>query len=408
MKFKHFCFLLTLLLPCSAISQPWTFSAPVVISASKTNVYHHLESAGRRNVAATSHSTAIVWEDDRTGVPSIYLALKEKSEEQFLTQVKISNQGDSYEPSITALNHHDYAISWEEDGHVWLRVINAEKTNLPIMSKAFKVSTNSSMYSSLTFKNDILFLTFSEKQSPFLQIKLMTFKIKDQDIIPMSQCIIDKEPVIADQLYPAIVALKNMQVVAWEDRRPGHTIIMASESNNNCDFTPPVRVSQCPGNQNLPYGKGHGVSRVAITDFGNSNIMAAWADKRDFREGYDIYSALYLTSSRWENNQRVQDDFGGLARQWHTTLAGHPEGYLAASWTDDREGTTDIFFSWYKDGEWSDDLALPGASGQNEQSHPSITFDDSGNVHIAWITREKVGGPTELYYMMGQFYATKQ
>ena len=51
---------------------------------------------------------------------------------------------------------------------------------------------------------------------------------------------------------------------------------------------------------------------------------------------------------------------------------------------------------------WSDDWPIPDASGKGEQSHPSMVFDAQGNLHIVWVERDKIGGPTRLKYSMGR------
>ena len=77
-------------------------------------------------------------------------------------------------------------------------------------------------------------------------------------------------------------------------------------------------------------------------------------------------------------------------------------GNLIVVWSDERENNSDIFYSYFEQGEWSDDLAIPGASGIGEQTHPSIIFDVDGNIHIAWIVRKEVGGNTRLRYILGR------
>jgi hypothetical protein len=193
-------------------------------------------------------------------------------------------------------------------------------------------------------------------------------------------------------------------VVAWEDRRPGHTVIMAAVQRHpdECGFLPPQRISQRPKNiGNLPYGKGHGVSRAALAGFGDKAIMAVWEDKRNFREGYDVYASEYRGDGKFGDNTRVQDDFAGLAQQWHVAVAGGVQGNVVVAWDDNREGNADVMLSWPEEDGWSEDLPIPGASGTGEQSHPSIVFDDTGNLHIVWLERETAGATTRLYYMIG-------
>ena len=62
----------------------------------------------------------------------------------------------------------------------------------------------------------------------------------------------------------------------------------------------------------------------------------------------------------------------------------------------------DIMLSWRGADGWSDDLAVPGATGGGEQNHPAIQLDKEGNLHIAWLERATIGGPTRLRYMFGK------
>jgi hypothetical protein len=157
-------------------------------------------------------------------------------------------------------------------------------------------------------------------------------------------------------------------------------------------------VSEAPPGPKAPYGKGHGVSRVALAHHGADRLLAAWADKRDFRHGYDIYGSAATPGGRFGPNFRIQDDFGELSQQWHTALAGHRNGAVVVAWDDNREGDPDIYLSWPQGDGWSDDLAVPGASGPGVQQHPAIAFDPAGRLHLAWVERAEAGGPTRLRY----------
>jgi hypothetical protein len=194
-------------------------------------------------------------------------------------------------------------------------------------------------------------------------------------------------------------------VVTWEDRRPKHTIIMAAIADEpaSCRFSAPIRISEKPPGRDLPYGAGHGVSRVALDRVTDERLFAAWADKRDFRQGYDIWgSSFQIGKAEFEPNEKVQDDFGGLSKQHHATVAGHDSGMLVVAWDDEREGNTDVMLSWYEGDYWSDDWPLPGASGPGLQSNPTVTFDSEGNLHVAWIERDDVDGTTRLKYSFGR------
>jgi hypothetical protein len=223
-------------------------------------------------------------------------------------------------------------------------------------------------------------------------------------------CAVDSAPLKQAQLFPTVVPLPASTVVAWEDRRLGHTVIMAADNSmpGQCSFKPPQRISEPTPGPRPPYGKGHGVTRVAMAAYGRQHVLAAWADKRNFREGYDIFASHYpVEGSRlFGPNQKVQDAFGGVAQQWHPTVAGHANGTLVVAWDDDRDGQPSIVLSIYRDGEWSDDISVPGASGATIQNHPTLILDSDGNLHLAWVERDTVDGPTRLRYLFASAGST--
>ena len=407
MKVIYLFIVFSLLLSVNANAQYWSFTTPVDISHGNIDtVYHHLESAGRRNIAVSTNTIAVVWEDNRNGNPSVYIALKSKNKDNFSIELKISGHGEAYEPSIISLPENRFAVSWEEDRKIAVRIINTQHLKKPKLADIIQLPAKEAMQSGLTANGNRLLVTLSERVERYNQIKLVQLNIDNQDNLKLvKNCRVDPEQVNNDQLYPTAVIINDRILIAWEDRRMGHTIIMSSLSQVDkiCQFSQPQRISQRPGKRKLPYGKGHGVSRVALTQYNKSEILAAWADKRNFREGYDIFASTYSKQGVWGDNQSVQDEFGGVARQWHTTVAGHSNGNLIVAWSDERENNSDIFYSWFEQGEWSEDLAIPGASGIGEQTHPSIIFDEAGNIHIIWIVRKEVGGSTRLRYILGRF-----
>jgi hypothetical protein len=217
---------------------------------------------------------------------------------------------------------------------------------------------------------------------------------------------VDPLPPTDEQLYPSGVVSGGDLVVAWEDRRPKHTIIMAASARteNPCRFTQASRISYKPEENTLPYGTGHGVSRVAVGHFDRDKVFAAWADKRDFRDGYDIWGTVYRSDKQaFGPNEKVQDDFSGLSKQRYATVDSLPNGMLVVAWSDEREGHADLMLSWREADEWSDDWPIPVASGEGHQSNPSIALDSQGHLHVAWVERETVGGVTRLKYAMGRY-----
>jgi len=378
-------------------AQPWQFSRPVdVTSGNLPGVFHHLNSSGRHNIAVSGNTVAIAWEDNRNGTPSVYVARKDRDATAF-TEIKVSGNGEAYEPSLVALPNDRFAVAWEEDGKIRARIISASTAG-PVFTLDGQATQ-----ASLTMSNQELLLVYAAQQDRYSRIRLQHFAIDGARLQARDNCPVDAKAPVDDQLYPTAVSLANRLVVAWEDRRPGHTIIMAARTlpDATCRFTAPQRISKkSSSGPRMPYGKGYGVARVAMHSFGNGQLLAAWADKRNFREGYDIYAALYQNSDKlFGKNMKVQDPFGGVAQQWHPAVAGDAAGTVVVAWDDNRDGDPNIMLSWLEDGSWSDDLTVPGASGSGEQNQPSIILDTNGDLHLAWIERQTLNGPTRLRYL---------
>ncbi|RKT44999.1 hypothetical protein [Thiocapsa rosea] len=380
-------------------AQPWIFDEPPIeVVGTSAGVFHQMSSAGRRGLVVSDGTVAVVWDDEHAGTPHAYLALKDSETAVFARAIQVSGEGEAFEPAVAALPERRFAVAWEEDGRILMRLATPEGLgpSVELSPKGAQVSLDAS--------NGDLVAVWSDRQTGVGRIMTATF---DRDgalgLTVDARCPADALAPVADQLFPTAAQVGERLVVAWEDRRPGHTIIMATASapGQPCSFDPPVRISEDPPGPEMPFGAGHGVARVAVAPYGADRLLAAWEDKRNFRHGYDVYAA-HFGPDGFGPNERVQDDFSELSAQWHVSTAGHPDGTLVVAWTDEREGQGDILLSWYADGTWSEDLPLPGASGPEEQGHPSIALDEAGNLHAAWVTRETKGGPTRIQYRFGR------
>lgn len=386
----------------SVQAEPWEFDKPIVVTSTNSkNTFHHLESAGRHNIAISENTVAIAWEDDRDGTPRIYLARKGRTSQNFSNELKISGQGEAYEPSLVALSNNRFALAWEEESRIHLRIVTPSELG-PVIT----LGKGEAMQPSLASDEQQLLLVYSQRDGRYARIWMQRMEIDGQLLKTKQACVVDSDAAKDEQLYPSVVKLAERIIVAWEDRRPGHTIIMAAQNKNltSCDFHPPQRISEALSSNGMPYGKGHGVSRVALARYGAEQLIAVWADKRNFREGYDIYSADYEASSTelFGPNLSVQDSFGGVSQQWHATVTGDQSGMLVVGWDDNRNGNADIMLSWREDDEWSDDFSVPGADGAGEQNHPSISLDSEGNLHLAWVERQTADGPTRVLYLFAK------
>ena len=389
----------------TAMAAPWSFEEAVEVTASRPGqFFHHIDSSGRRNIAVSAQGVAVAWEDDRDGMPRIYLAYKGFGETRFTRELRVSGDEEAYEPSLIALGGQRFALAWEEAGAVWLRIVGMD--GRPEAGPPQRIGQGQGAQASLTHDDGRIILLWSEREGRYGRIRVRYVALDGLSPQPGAGCPVDASPPTDEQLYPAATVVNGKLVVVWEDRRPKHTVIMAATEVNSgaCTFTRPARISEKPAGGNLPYGTGHGVSRVALERVGDAQAFAAWADKRNFRNGYDIWGAHYRAdTASFGVNEPVQDEFGGLSKQRHAAVAGHPDGFPVVAWDDEREGNADLMLSWYNADGWSDDWPLPVASGEGWQSSPTLVLDGDGNLHVAWIERDAPGGTTKLKYALGRY-----
>ena len=62
------------LLVVPAQAAPWEFSVPLDITPEQPGVFHQFDSAGRKHIAVSGDTVAVVWEESPGGVSHVTLA----------------------------------------------------------------------------------------------------------------------------------------------------------------------------------------------------------------------------------------------------------------------------------------------------------------------------------------------
>jgi len=195
--------LLLALSPLCIQATPWKFDEPIAVTSTHgEKIFHHLESSGRRNIAISDDTVALAWEDDRDGTPRVYLAHKGLDDREFNREVRISGPGEAYEPSLVAMDNNRYALAWEEDAKIHLRLVTPTELG-PIIV----LDTQEAMQPSLTSYKRGMLVAFSRRDGRYGRIWLQHLKVDGLALHPESGCAVDSEPARAEQLYPAIVGL---------------------------------------------------------------------------------------------------------------------------------------------------------------------------------------------------------
>jgi hypothetical protein len=387
---------------------PWEFDPAIPVTPeSRAGIFVHLESSGRKNIAASKEWVAIVWEDNRDGTSRCYVSLKSADKKIFGEVLQISGKNEAAEPVIVSMGNGRFALAWEEAEQVWVRILTTKKNSKEVqMSSPQVLSGKAGAQISLNDARGAgLYAVWSEQGEKFWQIRMSKLETDKQGNIRLTSSLIVDKTAEGDQSYPGIAVLPDgNHIIAWEDRRAGHTRIMYTGLNKEKVYTVPQRLNEAPRNFINPgFGRGAGVMRVALAALGQDGVAAVWADKRDFQSGYDVYGDFAKGDKlTFGKNEKVQDEFGDSFAQWHPAIAANDSGSVAVVWDDDREGSPDVWLAWKTESGWSGDHAVPGASGTGVQSDPSITMDEAGNLHLAWVEKNTLDGPSQIRYLFGR------
>jgi hypothetical protein len=379
---------------------PWEFGAPFdVAGAPRPGVFHHLDAGSRQHLSISGDTVALVWEDNRSGSAQVHGAFKSLKASRFSPPQRFSTGTSASEPVIAALGGERFLVAWEQDGAVWART--AAPTGLGAPRKLADNAMHISLGTDTTRR---LYAAWSERRHALAHIRVARLVLDDAGGVRADTSRqVETETPVADQLYPSIALTAQGGLIAWEDRRHGHTLLLYSMLSGDSTFTVPQILNEQPARMQVVYGKGMGVARVGLSRYGQDAVAAVWLDKRDFLSGYDVYAAMSRVGGRsFGANQKVQDDFGSNIAQWHAAIAGNHRGDLVAVWDDDRDDTSDVWLSWRTDSGWSENYAIPVASGPGQQVSPALAFDTRGDLHLAWLEREFPEAPTRLRYAWGR------
>jgi len=391
---------LVLITQPSLASGRWDFTERVAPSdTAVASVFHHLDGAGRKHIAVSGDSIAVIWEDDHSSNPQVYVALKHRQQPQFSIALMISDGQEAYEPSIAALGNDQFVLAWEQDEAVYMRLLKHGKL-LP----AIKLSVATASHVSVAVSAQQLYASWREYQNRGWSLKVARIGLEESQLQLVFKQSVEEKSIKTPLLYPSIAVSPAGLCVAWEDRRQGHTRLLYSySSDGGLNFTAPEHLNEYLSNRNV-YDKGNGVTRVSITAFSDEEVLAAWMDKRRGTVGYGIYAALGDEAGlSFGPNEKVHSEKGDTQPHYNPATAGNRQGDFLVAWDDFRSGDSDIWLSAYNDDdEWSEDFAPPVASGPGEQTHASVALDENGGLHLLWLERDDPLSPTRLWYSHGR------
>jgi hypothetical protein len=367
-------------------------SQAIDVAGAKAGLFHHLDASGRNSLAVSGDSVALVWEDNRGGAPGCFLAMKPHSAPAF--EEFSFGQGECFEPAVAAFDAGRFLLIWEDASGV-----NAALADAAGPGPAARLADSGGQGTLTVHARLGAFAAWSAPDGRWRRIWQAPLRIDGKQLHVGAVSQADPTTAADDQTFPVLAASAQGVMLAWEDRRHGHTVIFGGPTRDAKSWSTPVRISGNPtGKQAGDLGRGTGAMRPALVTFGE-RIAAAWLDKRDFLSGYDVYAALTEPGGlRFAKDTKAQDSFGDAIAQWHVAAAGNAQGELLIAWDDDRDGSPDIWLTRLTAAGFGENFTLPVASGPGAQSDPAIALDAAGNLHLAWIDRD-AAGMTRLRYL---------
>lgn len=400
MRCKYY---LVLMLFISALANAagWDFGEKVSVApVNDSKVFQHLDATGRKSMAVSGNTLAVVWEDNRNGSPQAYVAFKAADKKEFSKVQQISSGKSAFGPTILTLPENRFLVGWEQDNAVWVRPVSPHG-----LGPALKISGKDATQVALATQDGRqVMAVWCQWTGKFSQVVAQDLKIGADGKIERAGATkpVDTKPPMDDQSYPAVVMTRKGTVVAWEDRRRGHTVLLYSHAAPGGGFSAPQLLNEVV-QKSTHYGRGSGVTRVALDVYGEDRIVATWMDKRGDQTGYDIYAAFSEDGGRrFGANELVQDSFADQHAQWHPAIAGDAAGRVIAAWDDDRDDASSIWLARKTGYGWSANFSPPAASGEGDKTSPSITLDAQGNLHLIWLEQAGENGPERIMYVMGR------
>lgn len=388
--------------PLAACAAKWEFMPELNVSgASRAGLFHHLDAAGRKNIALSTRHVAVIWEDNRSGSPQVYIAFKPLRGGTFTPARKLSTGQAAYEPVLVNLGGDRFVAAWEQDGRVYARRSNSRALGPVVMLSG---AESAQVTLGVDARGQPL-AAWAERDGEHVRIMSRRLSTRANGKLKVSHAVaVTPGQLGGDQAYPAVTGGHDGFIVAWEDTRNKSNTLLAAHSKDGTVFSPAVAVNEVI-RKSAVFGEASTVARIGLATLPGQGIAAIWLDKRDYRVGYKVFSALSRDGGRsFGVNEKAQDGFGDQTPQWHAAIAAQG-ARMVAVWDDARDEAPGLWMAWRElgqgePGQWSDNIAVMPASIQVEHTSPVAALDVQGNLHIAWVA--KVGEISWVSYRMGR------
>ena len=356
----------------------------------------------RSSAIATSPNGnfVITWMDKREGNYDIYMQRYFSDGSLLGTNLKVNDDPgntDQWSPSICIDSSGNFVITWDEDRNgIGDYDIYAQRyaSNGSPLGINFRVNddqgTERQEYPSIsTDRNGNFIITWVDRRNGFQDRDIYAQRYSSDGSPIDTNFKVNDDPGTTNQEFPAIaIDSSGHFTITWTDQRNWDYDIYAQRfASNGNPISANFRVNDQPG--------GAWPGWPAISANGSGDFVISWMDERN--GDYDIYAQRYFSDGTSISiNFKVNDDPGN-ADQGYPNISTDGNGNFIISWKDERNGNQDIFTQRY-----ASDGSLLGTNfkvnddlGSADQTGPSISTNNNGNFVISWTDRRN--GDSDIY-----------
>ncbi|MCD6579860.1 T9SS type A sorting domain-containing protein, partial [bacterium] len=348
----------------------------------------------------------ITWEDIRSNhylIKDIYCQVIDSSGNTSGTNFQVNDDSVTYyqeNPAIIMNNNGNVIISWEDSrnfgwySYIYCQRYDSSGNAIGINIKVNDASGNHNENPSLAMNgNENFVISWRDNRNGDYDIYSQRYDSNGNT--QGNNIKVNDDTGAADQEYPSI-AMDNIgdYVITWCDNRSNFTYDIYCQRYDSSGDTIGLnfRVNENSGtsDQIIPV--------VAISN--NGNFVICWIDSGNA----NIYCQRYDSSGNTQGSNIKVNDVGGVSDQGYSSIAIDDNGDFVITWSDFRNGNTDIYFQRYDSSgsavgtnfRVNDDL------GSSDQENPSVAMSPDGSKFIiSWTDYSNPDGDSEI---MAQLY----
>jgi hypothetical protein len=366
-------------------------------------------------IVARQRKVAVVWQDHRHGLPTIYMATSLNGGGSFRPAVKVSDNT----PGSVAELLPDIALSGGRIVAVWQEFVNGSDDDRGRINSARFTFLGRKLGSdvrvdggddssgkwrpSVAASGRFVYVAWIDERDvspqgiPFEHVYFARSGDRGREFEPARRIDVG-EPValsapLDNKWAPSVAAYRRHVLIAWTDFRNYNWDIFAIASRDRGEtFSPNVRVDDfVPAIERLHQNPSVTIARRS------GRHLVTWTDLRSREPDTNIFFASSMDGTTYSANRQLDRSKSGFdadsdtpSNQWSPQLAASGDEVCAA-WQDNRLGNNDIFFAASDDGGdtfGADERVDDTGSGPSNQYNPDVAASSWRRMPVCYVVWE--------------------